>query len=281
MTLNTKTSDRMLKPVLKHYPVKPYQQVDVFSTTRHGGVSKGNYGTFNINEFCGDNPAAVKANRVALERLLGIDADHLIIPHQTHGTEVRYIDKAFLTKSPVERRELLEGVDAVFTDVPHTCVGVSTADCIPILLEDTYNFVVCAVHAGWRGTVNRIVEKAIKAMDIPYRVDPACIDAWIGPGISMEAFEVGDEVYNAFLQAGFNMDTIATRLPSSTATAEDGCKWHIDLVECNRQQLIAAGVDESNIYINGTCTYFNCTDFFSARRLGINSGRIYTGIILQ
>ena len=268
-------------PFLRRYPVRSYQDVEVFSTTRHGGVSQGNYGTFNINEFCGDAPDAVQANRVALTRELGIDTDHLIIPHQTHGTEVRYVDRQFLMKSAVERRQLLEGVDAVFTDVPRTCVGVSTADCIPIVLEDTYNFVVCAVHAGWRGTVNRIVQKAIEAMNQPYWVDPAYIDVWIGPGISMEAFEVGDEVYNAFSHAGFNMDSIATRLPSSTATSEDGCKWHIDLVECNRQQLVASGVDEGNIHLSRICTYYNNKDYFSARRQGIASGRIYTGIVLK
>ena len=267
-----------MTPRLSYYDTS--EEFVAFSTTRHGGVSQGNYSTFNVNEFCGDDPATVQANRLALVRELGIETDRLIIPHQTHGTEVRFVDRDFLNKPPEERRQLLEGVDAVFTDVPRTCVGVSTADCIPILLADTYNFVVCAVHAGWRGTVQRIVQKAIAAMDKPYWVDPAYIDAWIGPGISLEAFEVGDEVYEAFLEAGFDMERIARRMPSATSSADDKSKWHIDLVECNRLQLIETGVDEKNIHVSRVCTYSHTEDFFSARRLGISSGRIYTGILL-
>ena len=268
-----------MTPRLSYYDTS--EEFVAFSTTRHGGVSQGNYSTFNVNEFCGDDPVAVQANRQALVRELGIDADHLIIPHQTHGTEVRFVDRDFLGRPAEERRQLLEGVDAVFTDVPRTCVGVSTADCIPILLADINNVVACAVHAGWRGTVQHIVQKAIAAMDKPFRVDPARIDVWIGPGISLEAFEVGDEVYDAFSDAGFDMGRIARR--RSVGHGEDSGigKWHIDLVECNRLQLIEAGVDERRIHVSSVCTYSHMDDFFSARRLGISSGRIYSGIMLS
>jgi copper oxidase (laccase) domain-containing protein len=91
---------------------------------------------------------------------------------------------------------------------------------------------------------------------------------------------VGDEVCEAFLEAGFDMN-IARRFPAAGAKTEDGCKWHIDLVECNRRQLMAAGLDERNIYVSGICTFSRCADYFSARRLGINSGRIYSGIMLK
>jgi copper oxidase (laccase) domain-containing protein len=96
----------------------------------------------------------------------------------------------------------------------------------------------------------------------------------IGPGISLESFEVGDEVYEAFRKEGFPMERIACRFP-----AAEGEKWHIDLWECNRQQLLSLGVPEAQIQVAGVCTYKNPDQFFSARRLGIRSGRILSGIM--
>ena len=101
------------------------------------------------------------------------------------------------------------------------------------------------------------------------------IKAIIAPGISIDAFEVGDEVYETFANAGFPMERIAKRYP-----AAQGEKWHIDLWEANRLQMIDAGIKENNITITGICTYTNHEDFFSARRLGINSGRIFNGIMI-
>ena len=95
--------------------------------------------------------------------------------------------------------------------------------------------------------------------------------AAIGPGISLQSFEVGDEVYQAFQDARFDMNVISRRYS----------KWHIDLWEANRIQLISAGVNPDNIEVSGICTYTANEDFFSARRLGINSGRIISGIILK
>ena len=139
---------------------------------------------------------------------------------------------------------------------------------------------MCAVHAGWRGTVHRIVAKSIKMMDKPYRVSPASLYAWIGPGITLDAFEVGEEVYQQFASAGFDMNAIARRYPSDSSSESDGRKWHIDLMECNRRQLVESGLKESHIYVSGICTYNNADRYFSARRLGIDSGRIYTGAVM-
>ena len=110
-----------------------------------------------------------------------------------------------------------------------------------------------------------------------YGTQPQHLVAQIGPGIHMDSFEVGDEVYAAFGQAGFDMASISKRY----AAAGGSSKWHIDLPECNRQQLVAAGLQEENIKVSPICTYQQADDYFSARRLGINSGRIFTGIILK
>lgn len=117
----------------------------------------------------------------------------------------------------------------------------------------------------------RIVEQSIARMTEVYGTNPADLIAQIGPGIHLESFEVGDEVYQAFEDAGFPMEKISKKYE----------KWHIDLPECNRLQLISAGVPESQVSVSPVCTYMQSDTYFSARRLGIESGRIFTGIILR
>jgi YfiH family protein len=148
---------------------------------------------------------------------------------------------------------------------------VSTADCIPVLLYDEDHHAACAVHSGWRGTVQYIVLKAVAEMREAYSSDPQKLKAIIGPGISLENFEVGPEVYEQFASNGFDMSLVARKYE----------KWHIDLPECCRIQLIGAGVSPQNIQKADVCTYSHADDYFSARRLGIQSGRIFTAIMLQ
>ena len=120
-------------------------------------------------------------------------------------------------------------------------------------------------------------------MTTAYGSQPADLRVQIGPGISLDSFEVGDEVYDAFAAAGFDMPKISRRLSltsiHSPHTSNE--KWHIDLPKCNRLQLIAAGIPETHISVANICTVKQSDTFFSARRLGIQSGRIFTGIICK
>lgn len=248
-------------PSLQYYHIA--EGLTAFSSMRKGGYSTGRYGEFNINRYCGDSEEAIRRNREALCGLLGITDDHLLMPHQVHKAEITVIGEQLDVD--------LEGYDALMTNVEDVCIGVSTADCIPVLLYDPRQRAVCAVHAGWRGTVMRIVEQSIARMTEVYGTNSADLIAQIGPGIHLESFEVGDEVYQAFEDAGFPMEKISKKYE----------KWHIDLPECNRLQLIAAGVPESQVSVSPVCTYMQADTYFSARRLGIESGRIFTGIILR
>ena len=260
----------MTQPLLHHYDLGT--GVTAFSSTRHGGVGKGNYASFNINYYCGDRWEDIEANIASLCQLLGIDEWHLVYPHQTHGDVVKALDSQWMEAlSPAEKTVSLDGVDAVMTSLGGVCIGVSTADCRPILLNDAAHHACCAVHAGWRGTVKRIAQKAVRAMASVYGSDSSQLRAVIGPGISLQAFEVGDEVYHEFEEARFDMARIARRY----------LKWHIDLWECNRLQLVDVGIPQTNIQVAGICTYTQHDDFFSARRMGIHSGRIFTGIMMD
>lgn len=286
------TSDNKM---LGYELMKAYPNISCFSTTRHGGCSKGNYASFNCNGYGGDEAEDVNRNRELLRDLLSSSPVELVIPHQTHSDHVRVVDTLYINRCMEERKAStvmdessevrssstlgeecfcpnaqLEGVDALVTNLPGYCLCISTADCVPVLLYDPQNKVVAAIHAGWRGTVARIVEKTISVMSRHYGSQGKDIIACIGPSISLEAFEVGDEVYQAFYEAGFDMNLIARK----------EAKWHIDLWEANRQQLLSLGVKPENIEVSGICTYYNNEDFFSARRQGIRSGRILSGILL-
>ena len=134
---------------------------------------------------------------------------------------------------------------------------------------------MAAVHAGWRGTVARIVQKTIRQMQ---PVSPHDIHAIIGPGISLEWFEVGDEVYDSFRDAGFPMERIAQRKPSKSSSNGETERTFIDLWEANRWLLEEVGVED--IFVQGTCTR-SSMDFYSARRETINTGRNYNGIVIK
>ncbi len=264
-----KTTTTRLEQIADVYSID--DRLTAFTTTRRGGCSSGNYASMNVNGFCGDNPADVACNRKILSDLLQISIDRLIMPHQVHGTVVCRVDEAILQLSPEERAGFLEGADAVMTDTEEVCVGVSTADCTPIILYDTQHVAVCVAHAGWRGTLQRIVVKALDAMHNAYGTESAYVRAVIGPCISTDNFEVGDEVYDAFCSAGFPMDIVSVRM----------AKWHIDLKECNRWLLAQCGVSTDNELVSPACTYAMPERYFSARRLGTASGRLFTGAIIR
>lgn len=183
----------------------------------------------------------------------------LALPRQTHTDHVVRVS-TFCRP---------EDTDAVFTDVPGLCLAVKTADCIPVLLYDHRQRSVAAIHAGWKGTVQYIVEKTVRAMDS----HGSDLSAIIGPGISLQSFEVGDEVYERFLSEGFPMSRIAMKFPD----APHPHKWHIDLWDANRWILEQCGVQD--IHLAGVDT-FTSPVYYSARRESIATGRNYNWIMI-
>lgn len=251
-----------------------HSEVIAFSTTRQGGVSIGNYASMNCTPYTGDDIEAVQRNQELLCTALHINKEQLIIPCQTHSVNALVIDKEFLQQNAEKRDELLQHMDALITQEKGVCLCVSTADCTPILLYDRKQQVIAAIHAGWRGSVNCIVRKTLEQMHRLYNTQGEDIYAAVGPCIGFDAFEVGDEVYHAFKQAGFIMEYISKWKPETH-------KWHIDLPMANKLQLIDFGIPANQISDCDICTFTQHNDFFSARRLGIKSGRILSGIFMQ
>jgi len=264
----------MNKSLLQFDILKGYPSLFHFSTTIIGGISGGSYSTFNLGEYSGDTPGNISENRRILTNMLGINRDDLFLPYQVHGDKVVVIDDDFLSSNQMRRKELIHGTDALVTGKPGICIGVTTADCVPVLLYDPVNNVLGAVHAGWRSTVARIVSKTIRVMNSNFGSSPENVIACIAPSICQECFEVGDEVAEIFDKANFPMDEINYRKESSG-------KAHIDLQLANRLLLQSEGVLLHNIEISSYCTCCNPAMFFSARRQTVNSGRMVTGGVLR
>lgn len=185
--------------------------------------------------------------------------------HQVHS------DRVAVVTSPDTTREELEGFDALVTNVPGVALGARTADCVPVLLYDSVHRAAAAVHSGWKGTVLQIARKTLGVMASEYGTSPADVVAVIGPSIGPDSFQVGQEVADAFAEAGFPMMEILSnrgaKVPGSMAGG-----LHIDLWRANIWILESAGVPHGNIIVSGIDS-FTSDDFYSARREGAACGR--------
>lgn len=247
-----------------------------FTTTRAGGVSNGTFSSFNMGNFSDDDPLKIRENHTILARMFFMDISKFFIPHQTHGTRVLNVDKAFLEMDQPTAIEAMYGVDATITREKGIFLCATTADCVPIILYDKKNEVVAAIHAGWRGTVGRIVEKTIAEMERQYGSSPGEMMAGIGPAISLDHYEVGDEVVSQFHRNGFDLsDKLVFYRKNPTSRS------HLDLKEINRRELMRLGVPEGAIEKSDYCTFEKQEFFFSARRQSVHSGRMLTGIMMS
>lgn len=241
-----------------------------FVTTRIGGESEGAYSSFNLSEYTGDDPARVAANRLSLCVEIGIPGTNLFVPYQTHSDRIAVLDELFLQKTAEEKHNALQNVDALITNQIGVCIGVTTADCVPILLYDPINQVVAAVHAGWRGTIANIASKTVETMVAQFGSQPNDLIAAIGPSIGPDSFEVGEEVAQQFEASGYSQCVLRNRE-----------KPTVDLWKTNCTILTESGIPFDQIEIAGVCTYIAHQTYFSARRLGIHSGRSVSGIVLS
>lgn len=237
-----------------NWPAPP--NVKALQTTRTGGVSQGAYTSLNLGAHVNDAPIAVAKNRQLLSNYLPSEP---VWVNQVHGFEV--IDAA--------ASSCLENADASFTTKPNVVCVTMTADCLPVLLCDKKGTVVAAVHAGWRGLCDAVIEAAVAKMQVP----ASEILVWLGPAIGPNAFEVGDDVRQQF---------IAKDSKAALAFRPHGDKWLCNMYQIARQRLNAMGVTE--IYgasVNEDfCTYSDEARFFSFRRDNV-TGRMASMIWLE
>ena len=218
--------------------------VKAISTTRVGGTSVAPYQSFNLGLHVGDDPQSVCHHRDSLQQQLRLSSSPAWL-NQVHSTRVLTLTKP-----------LLEAVDAdgSYTQQPGIACTVMTADCLPVLLCDKAGTQVAAVHAGWRGLVDGIIEQALALFDAP----SGEILAWLGPAIGPQQFEVGEEVRQQFM---------AVLPEAECAFTAHGEKWLADIYQLAHQRLCHSGI--THIYGGEHCTVTESETFFSYRRDGI------------
>ncbi len=242
-----------------------YKDIKHLSTTRIGGHSEGKYAGFNLGLTVNDQPAHVAKNREILAQALDVEQSKFIFPGQTHSANVG------LVKKDVNN---FPETDALITNEKGFVLCVQTADCVPVLLYDPINEAIAAIHSGWKGTAQKIVTKTIESLVDNYNTNPQNLIAGIGPSIGPDKYEVGSEVVEKMTAAGLNNPE--TILPH---TAKD--KAYLNLWAANKKLLLHAGLKEENIEVSGLCTYTDEQYFYSARRDGIETGRMVTCIMLK
>lgn len=291
-------------------------------STRSGGVStayaagkRGVRGELNLGFTPADLRENVERNRELFVRALTesgegksrkkSEAMQLCLLRQIHSGLVHRIPiRTYATGGVQSRRgnclpinaphgNGLKG-DGMIATGPGTLLGIQTADCIPVLVADIRQRTVAAFHAGWRGTLARIVERGVGRMRAEFGSRPADLTAAIGPGIGRCCYSVGEEVRmefesqftyaDALFQEVFDLDPIKQKYPMLFLTARApghsnlGPSLHLDLAEANRRQLLDAGVAPENIHCFNLCTACNTKRFFSYRAEQGFTGRMLSAI---
>lgn len=241
-------------------------------STREGGATTafGNPADLNLGWNVNDPAETVAANRRRFVwALAGKNPGELVAVRQFHSPLIRVVGPDTAPLATPEGRPVLRG-DALITSRPDILLAILTADCVPVLVADTRRRVVAAFHAGWRGTLARIVERGIGTMRLQFGSRPKDLIAAIGPGIGACCYSVGEEVRFDFqsqfsyapslFSEVYDSDPVKDKYPLLFLTARApghsniGPQIHLDLIEANRRQLLDAGLSASKISVVGECT---------------------------
>jgi polyphenol oxidase len=203
----------------------------------------------NLSFNVGDDPVFVKENRSAFFGVLGIGTDRLAFMQQVHGSVVKVVEEPGIYPS----------CDGMVTNMRGIYLCVTVADCVPVFILDRGAHALAVVHAGWRGTAARIVVEAVGMLQTRFGARASAMEAFIGPAAGACCYEVGDEVAAAF---------------SGQFSSGSAGKFHLDLKEANRAQLMAAGVPRASVELHPGCTIHESSQYHSFRRDGRQSGRM-------
>lgn len=269
-------------PLIEVGPTKvvsfPHITVPHGCSTRVGGVSEGHLSSLNAGFTVGDEPLNVWRNREIFSAHLGVENLPWLLS-MTHGTEVAIISSA----APVPPDKTLRpgtfySADACVTEVPGVPLSLTVADCVPVFFHDPVKGAVGVAHAGWRGTVGRIVTGTVEAMVNGLGCQAENIRVGIGPSIGPDSFEVGPEVVEEFRAAFPDLPNLVREHPDASQAAAG--KAYVNLWEANRRAALEGGVKPENIVVSGWCTVKHPELFFSHRRDQGKSGRLLAAIRL-
>lgn len=243
---------------LKYYREPDWTGIKHGIFTRHGGYSAAPWASLNVGGTVGDDVDAVRANHRLMYEALDVAGAQACTTWLVHSADV------VVALGPVENRRWLAKADGIITNQPDIPLVMRYADCTPLLFYDPIQQVIGLAHAGWRGTVQGMASNMVLAMQDTYGSKPGDIQAIIGPAISCEAFQVGEEVVKAVEVHFGTLDGLMRRDPA------DGTAY-VDLWAANMLDLERAGVE--NITVAGLCTYQRTDEFFSHRAEKGRTGR--------
>ncbi|PWD81061.1 peptidoglycan editing factor PgeF [Ignatzschineria ureiclastica] len=260
--------------ITPNWPIS--SRITAFTTTRKGGVSEGDFKGLNMGLSTADDPRSVMANRQLLQELLTIPASNFHLT-QIHSNLC----------VPVDEKWAGIGADACYTDQANLPAMILTADCLPILVTNRAENRVIAIHAGWRSLLMDIIENSIRSLTA-LGEKPEDLFVWLGPAISQKAFEVGNEVRQAFLYRNTLLENIAIDAFGNTIKdktiesdknplfipSDNEGKYYADIYQLAKLRLYNLGIPTTQIYGGDLCTYSMPEYFYSYRRDGAKSGRM-------
>ncbi len=256
-------SNKMNLNMVNSVPFLTFKELDKIEcinhafSTRMGGISKGIYSSMNLSFGRGDTDENVLENYRIFARAGGFEYDSLVSSQQDHNANVRVVTEKDRGVG-IYKPQNMHSIDALITNDPNVTLVTHYADCTPIFLADPVKKCIGLVHSGWKGTVKQIGKATVQAMHDNFGSDPKDIVAAIGPAISKCCFEVDKPVADEFAHLdGFNTDMFIID--------DKNGKYHIDLLECNRQILVSSGVRAENISISDICTRC-CHDMLFSHR---------------
>jgi YfiH family protein len=231
---------------------KKFPEVVFGFSTKIGGVSPGSYG-LNLSISAGDDLENVKLNRKIFFDRLGINEEQVTFQKQIHSTIINYSEKP----------KHFDDCDAIYTDKKNNFLAVSVADCVPIFLYEPEKKVIAGIHSGWKGTHGKILTLTIEELVNKYSINTSKLLAYIGPCISQDKYEVGEDVGKLFTD--------------DVKYYKNG-KYYLDLKKDNLKQLVSICVKKENIELSELCTFSEKDLLHSYRRDGNTSGRMF-GVI--
>jgi YfiH family protein len=242
----------MMIKVIQPELIKKYPELLIAISTKVGGASSEPY-FLNLGLSVGDREENVMENRKRFFEHLNIPLDRVVMQKQIHSDNINVVSESCF----------IQDSDALITNEKNLFLAISIADCIPVFIYSPEKKVIAGIHSGWKGTEYKISRKVVQRMVNEYGVNPAELAAFVGPGISVENYEVSKEVAEKFNPSSYKL--------------ENG-KYFLDLKKDIYEQLIVAGLKEENIEVTSHCTFRDKDIFHSHRREKGLTGRMF-GVI--
>jgi hypothetical protein len=250
----------------------PYVNVTNGVTTRRLGRSQAPFDTLNLGLHVGDDPDAVLENRAIVAQILGFEPETFTLARQVHGSAVAVVRARDGGKGAVIENDAFPDTDAMITNEADVPLAVLVADCAAVSFYDTGRNVVGIAHAGWKGTLARIAQKTVEAMNAAFGSKPSDIVAGVSPCVGPCHYEVGTEVAGAYRRE-FGQEAAHFLVEDP----QGSCR--LDLAKANAHQLLEAGILAGRIETSGMCTACTPELFYSYRRDGSRTGR-FAGIVV-